>query len=1350
VLIFSGLNNHDWRSTTPVLEQMIKACDRFGVVAITEEPGKCDAAAFAKYDVVISNWTPYPDTARQWPEATEKAFLDFVGNGGGFVVFHAAACTFQVWPEFQQIIALTWKEQHTGHTAYSEFRVEVADKDHPITRGMKDFYMVDELYQNMAQMADQKLNVACQAFAAKELGGTGKFEPVLVWTRYGKGRGVNLVLGHDAAAMRNVGFRTLLLRGAEWAATGTVTIPILANWPGTASAGAVSGIDPGEALKAVAGYTQGRDRKPLVVVEQLVRAAAANVDAASSAMQNELAAGIAAMLSSDATVDAKSFLCRQLALIGTEAEVPTLASLLGDEALTFSARYALERIPGPAAHKALRDALAAAGGGVKLGIVNSIGERRDPEAVPGLAALLYDPDGSVAAAAAGALGKIGGESATSAIVDALSTTSGEVRAAVADACLACAHGQLAAGRREAAAAVYRRLYAPEEPVNVRTAALRGLVAADYAEGLTRVGEALNAAAGAEADPMMPAVVQLAREAPGKDATRLLVSRVSAAAPAVQALLLDALGDRGDRLALSVVVEKTRGEETPVRVAALTALGKLGDASNVDLLTNWLADPREPEREAARRSLSLLRGANVNEAIVRQIAKPGATANTRVDLIRTLAARHATETVMVLMKTVQGAESATRVASWKALKDLAGPQDLPDLLALLERAGADVREEAENTIVALAQRSAEGPLDASGVLAEFDAGPDVETRCSLLRVLGGIGTDDALPKLREALKGGDPAIRDTAVRVLSAWPAATVLPDLLEVARTTDQDVHRTLALRGVARVCGLVKDRPPDQVAEWLADGLKSASGPEEKKALLGELGRHPCLTALRLALAFLQVPGLVDEAGQAAVQAASPLADASRDAVKSAMKQVIGEARSPDLIKQADAVQRKAAKPVNLALGATASSPDNLDKDGAAGGDQAAIDGNPDTYWDEVDGQPLYRLVVTFKEPTKVSAVNIQGHAYQSFSPKDFEILCDDAVVKTVREAAYDRNTNEVLVDFPRTRFKTLELKITGYYGGSPAIRELEIYNMPETEPSATATPVPPQPDYHWRQTNASLALLDHDRVVWQFNYPKDAAKPYFHPVTLGGDVDLTCLSPPDHPWHRALWFSWKEINGVNYWEEDAATGQSQGRTEIVSAKVVPGNDYSARIEMDLAYHPPDQPAVLTEKRLLTVSPPTPDGSYHIDWRAGFTAGPQDVLLQGGTAGGGYAGLSVRVAQKTRDWRLVDSEGREDTAGGGTAKNTHGQKARWMDFSLVDMITGRTAGVAVLDHPRNLRHPSPWHNVMDDNILFGYFSPAPLWNEPYTLPAGKTLTLRYRVLIHPGRADKDRLQREWRHWGRS
>ena len=253
--------------------------------------------------------------------------------------------------------------------------------------------------------------------------------------------------------------------------------------------------------------------------------------------------------------------------------------------------------------------------------------------------------------------------------------------------------------------------------------------------------------------------------------------------------------------------------------------------------------------------------------------------------------------------------------------------------------------------------------------------------------------------------------------------------------------------------------------------------------------------------------------------------------------------------------------------------------------------------------------------------------------------------------------------------------------------------------------------------------------------------------PLGLSDGTVLTALSPPDHPWHRGLWFSWKMLGGVNYWEEDRATGKSQGLSEVLAAKVLPRADGSARIEMELSYHPPGAPAVLKESRLIEVGAPDRKGVWWIDWRSTFTAGKQDVLLEGGTAGGGYAGLSVRVSQASADWVLINSEGRRDGTGskpGDPAAGTHGARARWADFSLVD-AAGQTGGIAVVDHPSNPRHPSQWHNIVDARARFGYFSPAMLWSAPYRLSAGAQFTLRYRIIVHPGRADIELIEKQWR-----
>ena len=180
---------------------------------------------------------------------------------------------------------------------------------------------------------------------------------------------------------------------------------------------------------------------------------------------------------------------------------------------------------------------------------------------------------------------------------------------------------------------------------------------------------------------------------------------------------------------------------------------------------------------------------------------------------------------------------------------------------------------------------------------------------------------------------------------------------------------------------------------------------------MLAELGRCPTLDALQLAQKFLADPELATEAGVAVTQIASALRDTHRDQALAALLPLLAGNRDAAVAGRAGKVLKDILKPVNLALGATATSPDGLEPDGSSGGDKAAIDGDPNTYWDEVDNADEYRLKVTFSEPKDVSSINILWHPYEQHQAKNLDVLCDGKVVAEVRKAkCFD---NEMFVAF-------------------------------------------------------------------------------------------------------------------------------------------------------------------------------------------------------------------------------------------------------------------------------------------------------------------------------------------------
>lgn len=278
----------------------------------------------------------------------------------------------------------------------------------------------------------------------------------------------------------------------------------------------------------------------------------------------------------------------------------------------------------------------------------------------------------------------------------------------------------------------------------------------------------------------------------------------------------------------------------------------------------------------------------------------------------------------------------------------------------------------------------------------------------------------------------------------------------------------------------------------------------------------------------------------------------------------------------------------------------------------------------------------------------------------------------------------------------------------------------------------------WSWQTTDNSVALRRGEHVVWQLHYADDQDVPFFHPLATSTGQVLSWNSPPDHVWHHGLWFSWKYLNQVNYWEINRETGKPDGRTRWSNVRVETNNDYSADISMDLDYRPAmSSDSVLKEQRHITMSAPERDGSYQIDWSSTFTASSGDVVLDRtppkDQSWGGYAGLSIRFAKDFAD-RVAQS-----TTGPLTFDNgdRHRSRAAAVDYS--GLIDGHRVGLAFLDHPRNPRHPTPWYLIRGP--VMGYVNAALLNDEPLTLKAGQNLVLRYRLIVHPDRWDAARLQ---------
>jgi uncharacterized protein len=234
ILILTGdtdLPYHDWRLTTPFLRRVLEDTGRFDV-KVEEEVNGITAATLAGFDVLALNYN-----GPRWGEETERAVEAFLRSGKGMIALHGVSygpfygqdmarrrMAGSPWTAYADMLGMTWKLENVGHSVRHVFPVKWVDRNHPISRGLdEDFLANDELYHKM----DLKPNahVLATAYSDPKQGGTGKDEP-MVWTvPFGAGRVVHTSLGHDLSAMAQPGFVQVFARGAEWAATGAVTLP---------------------------------------------------------------------------------------------------------------------------------------------------------------------------------------------------------------------------------------------------------------------------------------------------------------------------------------------------------------------------------------------------------------------------------------------------------------------------------------------------------------------------------------------------------------------------------------------------------------------------------------------------------------------------------------------------------------------------------------------------------------------------------------------------------------------------------------------------------------------------------------------------------------------------------------------------------------------------------------------------------------------------------------------------------------------------------------------------------------------------------------------------------------------
>ena len=606
-----------------------------------------------------------------------------------------------------------------------------------------------------------------------------------------------------------------------------------------------------------------------------------------------------ATLRSDAELFEKAKACQRLAVIGTANAVPALSELLDDEQLSHYARFGLESNPSPDVDAAFRAALGELDGDALVGVINSIGVRRDPQAVTALAKLAASENKTLSGSALASLGAIASADSVNAILSLLSQD-GTPKVLVAEACLTAADRLLLAGDNDQAGKIFAALGKADLPPHLNVASRFGQIRA----GAEDVQQLMERYLSSDDRNLFRIGLELAHQLPGDDTTSVLLDLMESMSESEQVLLLHVLGSRGDASALPAVLDAATGKNKAKRAAAIEVLGVLGDESVVPAILEATLDSDEVTRAAARQSLVDLRGAEVDQLLLERLsASEGAQ---RVALVAAVGARGISPAIPKLLQFMRDDDSALREASVEALALTVGAGELPQMVdRLIEADSSESVEPLRDALQKACQRMADRD-QASEVIMSRMSGATPSVRAELLDLLIYVGGTKALEAIGTAARSDDSALADAATQALGKWLTPDVAPVLLELAKNGREE-YRIRCLRGYIRVIrqfGL----KTGQRLQMSKQAFGVATRDEERKLILDTYTRFPAVQSLRAVTPHLSNPSLREDASRAAVMISEKIVNTNPEAVAAVIDKVLAAAGDQDIVSRAKVVAGQAA----------------------------------------------------------------------------------------------------------------------------------------------------------------------------------------------------------------------------------------------------------------------------------------------------------------------------------------------------------------------------------------------------------------------------------------------------------
>ncbi|MDR0337457.1 MAG: HEAT repeat domain-containing protein [Planctomycetaceae bacterium] len=598
----------------------------------------------------------------------------------------------------------------------------------------------------------------------------------------------------------------------------------------------------------------------------------------------------------------KTLACKLAGQRGSEASVAPLASVLLDEKLSHPARIGLQQISGSAATVALCTAASQAKGDILIGIISSLGDRRDPAAVTVLTQLLAETDNRIIQASAIALGKIGNTEALQTLQKRFTEVELAQKVLLVDGIFACAEYLRATGDTKKAATVYALVREQKElPVSSRCGAIRGEI---LSRGIDSVA-VLNAEMSDFTDAEFLAALEAGRDLTVTELTPVFLKMLPKLNSERQILLLDLLDCRGDSQSSATVLNMAKNESNiAVRNAAFRALAGLPN----DEVIAYLLEQATDEKNTAffDSIIDALTRMSANELETKMIELLKVTKGKAcIPLVKICAQRKIADSVPVLLPLLTDQEYDVRVVVLQALGNTVSGENIEVLIERLLKPHSKIEFD---TVIGSLQVVCNRTVDCDAVAEKLAAVYDtasLETKIVLLNLYGALGGQIAITAVQKAIADPTEAIQDAATRVLGNWHDPDAAPVILGILQNPAVQKFHNRSLRGYIRILRQM-DTSNEHRFNMCLEALKYVQRDDEKLLLIDALGRIPLPQSLEKLQEFLEVPALAEPASLSIIAVGKAITTQQREKVITAMQKVLAVTKNNETQRQAKEILEK------------------------------------------------------------------------------------------------------------------------------------------------------------------------------------------------------------------------------------------------------------------------------------------------------------------------------------------------------------------------------------------------------------------------------------------------------------